>query len=183
MDTLEQNSEAQILKQNLERYKQIIDSTPVCIKVFDNEGGLIFINKGGRKEHFIKDTDDISKWNWIDTVKEEYRSRVLEAFKNGLAGESSTVMMEHTPEGSDHRWCEGIISPIKNENGKVNLLLFYSIDATKRELAREELVEEEKGLRLRNEELAEMNNLLIQKELKMEELKKNLEKLEKRAEG
>ncbi len=179
MDT--EKSEGQILRENLDRYRQIIDSTPVCIKVFDNTGKLVFINQGGRKEHFIKDTDDISKWSWIDTVKEKYKPQVLEAFKNGLSGKSSRVVMEHTPEGSDHQWCEGIISPIKDKNGKTSMLLFYSVDVSDRENTKAELIKEKKGLEIRNDELSEMNKLLIQKELTMEELKNNLEQLEQKS--
>ena len=46
-----------------EKYSELIESTPLCIKVFDENRKMIFLNKGGREEHFIKDTDDISKWD------------------------------------------------------------------------------------------------------------------------
>src|SRR3990172_9335705 len=118
-------SEEEKLRESLQDYRQLIDSTPICIKVFDAKGKLIFINKGGRDEHFIKDSDDITKWDWAGTVKKEYQQRILDAFKRGLQGEVSEVIMEHTPEGSKHAWCEGIISPIRGNDGKVSLLLFY----------------------------------------------------------
>ncbi|OGM93140.1 hypothetical protein A2372_01885 [Candidatus Wolfebacteria bacterium RIFOXYB1_FULL_54_12] len=164
--------ERSVTEQELAQYKQIVESTPVCIKVFDSAGKLIFINKGGREEHGINDTDDIAKWNWVATVKPEYRPEVLEAFKKGLMGISSRVTMEHTEEGSDHAWCEGIISPIKDENDKVTLLLFYSIDVTDREKAEAEIIKREQAMRQRNEELAEMNKILIGKDSEMAEIKR-----------
>lgn len=167
-----------ISNNEFELYEQLVESTPLCIKAFDADGKLIFVNKGGRKEHFLKDTDDISRWNWIETVKEKYRPDVLVAFKNGLKGESSRMKMEHTPEGSDHRWCEGIISPIKDKEGKTRMLLFYSIDVTDRETAEAELIKKEKDLQLRNNELGEMNRLLLEREESMTRLKDKLEQTE-----
>src|SRR3990167_10908462 len=111
-------SEEEKLRESLQDYRQLIDFTPLCIKVFDAKGNLIFINKGGRQEHFIKDTDDIAKWDWVGTVKDEYKKQVTAAFQAGLKGVTSRVIMEHTPEGSTHQWCEGIISPIKGADGK-----------------------------------------------------------------
>ena len=33
----------------------LIDATPMCIKLFDNKGNLIFINKFGKKEHHLSE--------------------------------------------------------------------------------------------------------------------------------
>ncbi len=113
-----------------EKYRDLIENTPLCVKVFDGKGNLIFLNKGGRDEHFIKDTDDVSKWDWLATVKEEYRAKAKELFERALKGEASAVEFEHTPEGSKHGWCSGIISPIKDKNGDIKSILFYSADIT-----------------------------------------------------
>jgi len=164
--------ERRVAEEEFAQYKQIVESTPVCIKVFDNAGKLIFINKGGREEHGINDTDDIAEWNWVATVKPEYRPEVLEAFKKGLMGVSSRVTMEHTEEGSNHEWCEGIISPIKDEHDKVTLLLFYSIDVTDREKAEAEIIKREQAMRQRNEELADMNKILIGKDSEIADIKR-----------
>src|SRR3989304_2419191 len=146
-------SEEEKLKDSLMRYQQMINDTPMCIKVFDTTGKLVFLNKGGRDEHFIKDTDDITKWDWVATVRKEYQDRVKDAFQRGLLGEASEIIMHHTPEGAKHEWCEGIISPIRGDDGKVSLLLFYSIDATAKMQAKEELDKRDAELAKRNEEL------------------------------
>ena len=171
------SSEEEKLKDSLKRYEQIIESTPICIKVFDGKGNLLFINKGGRQEHFIKDGEDIAKWDWVGTVKDEYRQQVMAAFQAGLKGEASRVVMEHTPEGSTHQWCEGIISPIKGADGRVSLLLFYSVDITKKKMAELELEKKEKDLFIQNEELERMNKLMVGRELRIAELKEKLKKL------
>jgi len=116
-------------------FYDLVDNTPICIKAFDKDGKLIFVNKGGRDEHSIKDTDDISKWDWLGTVKEPYRAAAWEKFEKALKGEPSTVEFEHTPEGSKHAWCSGTLSPIKDENGNVKSVLFYSIDVSSLKVA------------------------------------------------
>ncbi|MBI4692145.1 MAG: PAS domain-containing protein [Candidatus Terrybacteria bacterium] len=119
--------------ENEQKYREIIgdiiENTSLCIKVFDEKMNLIFINKGGREEHFIKDDEDIRKWNWLKTVKEQYQMEVVEKFQRAfLRGESSVAEFEHTPEGSSHKWCLGLLSPIKDKEGKVKSVLFLSID-------------------------------------------------------
>lgn len=125
-------------------FYELVDNTPICIKAFDKNGKLIFINKGGREEHFIKDTDDISKWDWLATVKESYRAGAWEKFEKALKGESSTVEFEHTPEGSSHEWCSGTLSPIKDKDGNVKSVLFYSIDISALKRAELEAKERER---------------------------------------
>jgi len=116
---------------NEQKYRDLIENTPLCIKVFDKNGKMTFLNKGGREEHFIKDTDDISKWDWVKTVKEKYQSEAREKFKAAFEkGESSRIEFEHTPEGSSHEWCSSLISPIKDKDGNVKSVLFLSDDIT-----------------------------------------------------
>ncbi len=122
------------------RYRELIEATPLCVKVFDKDGKLKFINRGGREEHFIKDDDDITKWDWVATVKPAYQESVKKVFEGALKGTAGEVDMEHTPEGAAHAWCHGLISPIKNAQGKVESVLFYSVDITDIKKAEAELL-------------------------------------------
>jgi PAS domain S-box-containing protein len=113
-----------------EKYRALIENTPLCVKVFDRRGNLIFINKGGRDEHKIADDQDVTKWDWMGTIKEEYREEMRKKFEQALAGSNTEIKFEHTPEGSDHQWCHGYLSPIKDDGGDVESVLFYSIDVS-----------------------------------------------------
>lgn len=118
-------------KESEEKYSELIESTPLCIKVFDENRKMIFLNKGGREEHHVRDVDDIGEWDWVGTVKKQYQAEAIEKFKNAFTkGESSTIEFEHTPEGSTHEWCSSLISPIKGKDGKVKSVLFLSNDIT-----------------------------------------------------
>jgi PAS domain S-box-containing protein len=113
-----------------DKYRELIENTPLCVKVFDKNGNLLFINKGGRMEHHVTEGQDVSKWDWMGTIKEKYRLETKKQFDKALAGESTEVEFEHTPEGSDHAWCHGYLSPIKDKEGNVESVLFYSVDVT-----------------------------------------------------
>ncbi len=143
----------------------------MCIKLFDPKGTLVFINKYGRAEHHIKDTDDISKWDWVGTVKSQYQAEVRRKFQSVLAGSPLELTeFEHTPEGSDHEWCGGALSSTKDEKGNVNGVLFYSIDATARKHTEAERAD-------KIAELERVNKIMVDRELKMIELKNELEKM------
>lgn len=128
-------------------YEKIINSTPLCIKQFDLSGKLVFLNSGGREEHSIKENDDLSEWNWFDSVEEKYRLLVEEKFKKALAGETELMEFKHKPGISKHEWCSGIISPIKDESGKVLHVLFYSTDITAIKMAEFKAKESEEMFR------------------------------------
>ncbi|MDO8429758.1 MAG: PAS domain S-box protein [bacterium] len=126
----------EVTKKNIteqsEGFYDLIENTPLCIKVFDVKGTLLFINKGGREEHFLKDTDDVGKFNWLGTVKKEYQPEMKRIFDSVLRGGYGEIDFEHTPESSKHAWCHGIISPLKDKDGNIKRILFYSNNITNR---------------------------------------------------
>lgn len=152
----------------------LLNNTPMCIKLFDGDGKLIFINKYGRKEHSILDSDDISKWKWLDTVKKEYQAEVNKKFSEILNGSPvEYVEFEHTEEGSDHEWCSGALSSVKDEKGSVAGVLFYSIDISAKKNA-------EKAVMEKMHEIEKMNKFMVDRELRMINLKKELTEIKER---
>jgi PAS domain S-box-containing protein len=120
------------IEQSEVKYRGLIENTPMCIKVFDKDGKLIFLNKGGREEHGIKEGDDLLKWDWLGTVKSGFIPAAKKVFEEALKGKSGEVEFEHTESSKAHPWCHGLISPILDEKGKVINVLFYSVDVTER---------------------------------------------------
>lgn len=113
------------------KYTDLIENTPLCIKVFDKDRKLVFINKGGRDEHKIAAGADLSKWDWVDTIKEEYQADARAKFEHAFKyGEGSRVVYEHKSDGSNRPWCSSLITPLKNKNGEIESVLFISSDIT-----------------------------------------------------
>lgn len=139
------------LAESEEKYRSLVETIPVCIKVVDVSGKVIFLNKYGREEHFIEEGGDLTHWNWIDTMKKEYRGKVRTLYQQAVRGQENRVEFEHTPEGSKHEWCYSILTPIKDGTGKVRFVLIYSLDISDR-----------KRSEARVKELNELRNKFIQ---------------------
>lgn len=125
-------------------FEDIVENTDTCIKVFNKDGKIIFLNKGGRIEHSVKTGNDIQKFNWLSTVDDKYKLVTEKAFNEALNGKEQRIEYKHKPEGSNHEWCLGNISPIINRNGEIKNILFYSFDITDLKKAEEKLEEVKK---------------------------------------
>jgi len=136
--------EKERIRQSELRYRGLIENTPMCIKVFDKDGNLKFLNRGGREEHHVKEGDDLLKWDWLGTVKPEYIPAAKKVFEEAFKGKTGEVEFEHTEDSLAHPWCHGLISPILDEKGKVVSVLFYSTNVT--ELKRNEIKAKESEL-------------------------------------
>jgi len=56
------------LKESEERYRSLVETSPDCIKLFNLKGNLLFINKGGMKEHRLKNQKEALKFNALDSI-------------------------------------------------------------------------------------------------------------------
>jgi PAS domain S-box-containing protein len=124
-------------------YRELVENTPLCVKVFDKDGKLLYVSKGGREEHFLldKSEEEIRQWDWMGTIKSEYQQAVKEVFDRVFEScRQEKIEFEHVSEGSNNEWCLGVISPINDEaTGKVKYVLFYSVDISDHKKALEEI--------------------------------------------
>lgn len=145
-------------------YKATVGNTPLCLKVFDPEGKLIFINKAGLAEHGLKETDNLAEFDWLKTIEKEYLNAVRNTFAEALQGKSGDVIFAHSFKGANREWCHGVFSPLQDEEGKNLGIVFYSLDMTE--------------LKKKIEEIENANKYMVERELKMIELKKRIAELE-----
>lgn len=164
------------LEENLEKYKVLVETSPDCVKLFDTEGNVVFINKGGLEEHRLKRFEDIKTWDYIGGVVEEDREKFKTALHDAAEkGKTSTIEIRHTKEGSKREICLETISPVKDSAGKIIGIFGVSRDISK-------LKKLEGDLEKRISELERFNKLTVNRELKMVELKKEIKKLKKEIE-
>lgn len=106
--------------------RAILDSSPDCVKILDTNGRLVYLNKGGMKEHGFKTEKEAIGWNWLDSIVEEQREEVLKLLGKCLQGKSSAINIRHVKGSSAWERCNLSLSPMKDEEGKIINILAIS---------------------------------------------------------
>ncbi|MDE2001113.1 MAG: PAS domain-containing protein [Patescibacteria group bacterium] len=162
-----------ILERERRMFKLLLDANPLCIKWFDGGRKLISVNRAGREEHHLEDMteDEVRNWNYMECIEPEYRKTIDEKIDAALKGQASgPFLIKHVPGTSTGTWCRSNIIPVNDEEGNVELVLFTSQDVT----------EEREAARVKAgqmKELEDLNKVMIGREVRMAELKKENELL------
>jgi PAS domain S-box-containing protein len=160
------------LSENEILFSTLAQSSPDCIKLFDVEGKLVFINKGGMEEHGYKDLEESQ--NFLESMVPESQASFKKAFGAALNhGDVVSVEIQHTTGGSNREFCLESVTPVRDANGVITGVLGISRDITLRKKMEEELQE-------RISDLEKSNKLMVGRELKMMELKNEIEELKRR---
>ncbi|MDZ7950720.1 ATP-binding protein [Nostoc sp. DedQUE09] len=138
------------LRESEELKQRILESSNDCIKVLTLNGEVQYISEGGRCLLEIDDPTSFLNMNWVSFWQgEDYENALaaLAAAKAGSMGEFQGYLptMKGLP-----KWWDSIISPIRDESGKVVQLVAISRDITKQKLAeaeRERLLQREQTAR------------------------------------
>jgi hypothetical protein len=163
------------LKDSKKLFDDLMDNVPLCVKEFNDRGEFVSINKYGKKEHHLTALTDpeIKKWDYMSSIKEEYRPKVKESFDLALSGKVvGNVLMEHIPGTSEAAWCLGDFVPLEID-GKLKSVYFISRNIDNEKFAQKDLEEQKANLE-------KINSLMVDRELKMIELKEKIRNLEKK---
>ncbi|OGD69028.1 hypothetical protein A3I18_00240 [Candidatus Campbellbacteria bacterium RIFCSPLOWO2_02_FULL_35_11] len=163
-------------KNQLEKYYEVLtNASPDCIKLMDLEGNLVYINKGGMEEHGLTSLEDAikNKWRAVDTVVPEDKMRFAQAMQDALNGKISTIELTHLSDQSNRGVCLETVAPVKDDAGKVIGIFGVSRDITSMKAG-------EQKLQGKIAELEEMNKIMVERELKMIELKAEIKKLKEK---
>jgi len=120
---------------------RILDSSPDCIQVLDQEGRLLFMNKGGQELMDICDITPLLNSQWVEfyTGEDTESARAaLEAARSGNAGRF--IGFCPTATGKP-KWWDVFIAPLCDANGVPERLLCISRDITERKRTEEGLRE------------------------------------------
>lgn len=183
------------LKESEEKYKALVETSPDCIKLFDLEGQILYINNGGLQEHGLLSLEYAvsKKWKARDTVVDEDKNSFVASFEKAIKGETTTIELRHTAEGSKRAACMETISPVRNADGKITGVFGVSRDISYLKRIESELGEAKKGLEKtvaeRTKELetkvkeVEQNfDFLVEREGQMIKLKKEIAELKEKEE-
>lgn len=121
--------------------KQIIESSPECIKVLDLGGKLLYMSDSGRRLLEISDLASYLNRSWPQLWRDGDREQALRAIDSAKAGGTGEFHGYCPTERGTPKWWHVIVTPIKGPDGQVERLLAVSRDITDQKRAEHALLE------------------------------------------
>jgi signal transduction histidine kinase len=134
------------LQRNIESVRRILESSPDCIKVLDLQGRLLYMNDGGQVIMEIDNFTQVQYLPGLDFWQGCDRQSAEKAFATAKAGKIARFDGYCATAKGRPKWWEVIVTPILDENNRVEEILSVSRDITARKIA-------EQALKKRNQEL------------------------------
>ena len=126
-----------LLKEELNR--QIIASSPDCTKVLSLRGELLQMTAQGCKLVEVDDFEQVRGQDWATWWPDSGQLAARQAVAAAATGHSGRfIAFGHTFKGTP-KWWDTVISPIRDPQGNVSLLLAVSRDITEQHRQQEEL--------------------------------------------
>ena len=177
LNEIEARSNAELeLKRSLALSNQLIAKSLDSIKILDAEGELLLMSEGGQKIMDIQDLSTYLNKPWLNFWKGAENEKALKALTTAQNGGIGKFEGFRATEKGNPKWWEVIISPIKNEQGKVFQMLVITRDITERVNYEEALSKSESNLRAVFENSTE-GFLLMDKEHTILEFNDAMEKI------
>ncbi|OGJ21294.1 hypothetical protein A3K73_05575 [Candidatus Pacearchaeota archaeon RBG_13_36_9] len=152
------------IKYTEKEYKEILDNANDLIQSVDKDCNFIYVNKKW-KEIMGYSEEDIKSLSLLNILKSDQKTHCMDLFKKVCAGEHlENVNTIFISKNKKEIFVEGNISP-KITNGK-----FISTIGIFRDVTEKKQVEKE---------IEKLNKLMIGREVKMSELKKEIKELKK----
>jgi len=115
----------------------VLDQSADCIKVIGPTGSLDYMNRNGRCAMEIDDFAIVAGKDWWDLWPEEAQPRVREAVASAQRGENSRFSAFCPTAKGSPRWWDVSVSPLRDEQGRLQGLISVSRDISADMAARE----------------------------------------------
>jgi diguanylate cyclase (GGDEF)-like protein/PAS domain S-box-containing protein len=134
------------LRESENRYRLLVESSPLCIHEIDLEGRLQSMNKAGLNMLGLDDARKICGLSYLGAVSQQDAGRVGALLQDAISSGNPSYF-EFAATGDVPLYFKSCFIPIKDSSGKVLKLMGITEDITERKQAEDALRESEASLR------------------------------------
>ncbi|MFA5026118.1 MAG: transporter substrate-binding domain-containing protein [Candidatus Shapirobacteria bacterium] len=173
--------EAEALDKSEKKYQFLVDNMQELAIIIDGEGIIKFANNYTFKLLEYSQEEMLEK-SILDFIPEEFHENTFSMIGEEFKGnpQSGFEIKIKNKNGEERILQVADTSSSIYENGKMIKLLISAIDITKQKLAENELIESKMALQAKIDELEKFQKLTVDRELRMSELKGEMEELKKK---
>lgn len=132
--------EKQRITTTLAAQKNMLDASVDCIKVINNDGTLLHINRAGSVALGIDEHQPQFGMPWLNLLQPEVRSRGKKALRKVLTGKNARFAgLSATPDGKLQHW-DNILSPVFDNEHRIENILCVSRDVSSQRIAEKRLL-------------------------------------------
>jgi len=132
--------EKQRITTTLAAQKNMLDASVDCIKVINNDGTLLHINRAGSVALGIDENQPQFGMPWLNLLQPEVRSRGKKALRKVLTGKNARFAgLSATPDGKLQHW-DNILSPVFDNEDRIENILCVSRDVSSQRIAEKRLL-------------------------------------------
>jgi diguanylate cyclase (GGDEF)-like protein/PAS domain S-box-containing protein len=131
-DITEQKLSEIALRESQQHLQAIIENEPECVKLVDPRGKLIEMNPAGLAMLQADTLEEAQKHSLIKFILPEWRTAFIALHKEVMNGNNAQLEFEIKGLKGERRWLETHAVPMRDEGGKVTMLLGITRDVTQR---------------------------------------------------
>ena len=139
-DLTEQKSAENDLKNSQQYLQAIIENEPECVKLVDDRGKLIEMNRAGLEMLQADSLEEAQQQPLINYILPKWRALFIALHKEVMNGNNGILEFEIKGLKGEFRWLETHAVPMHDSDGNANVLLGITRDITERKKKEEELV-------------------------------------------
>ncbi len=147
MDVTESKKAERITQESELRLRTILETEPECVKILNEAGQLLEINKAGLEMIETSDFEQVKHHVMAELVHEPYRKDFVELTEKVFQGKTGMLEFKMTGLQGTTRWLETHAVPLRDAEGKIVSLLGVTRDITQRKEAERKLIESEERYR------------------------------------
>lgn len=121
---------ARMLSKRENFLRTIFETEPECVKVIDRNGQLLEMNPAGLVMLEASSIEEVKQQTVINFIAAEYRDAFIALHKRVMRGESGVLQFEIIGMKGARRWLETHAAPMRDEGGRVTMLLGITRDIT-----------------------------------------------------